>query len=52
MNTKTKYLSLLAALSLIDVVIPIPILGATLIYVVLERPHWFKDAVEKIYRTT
>ena len=49
MNIKTKYLCLLALLSAVDVIIPIPILGLTLIYVVLERPPWFKDSVEKIY---
>jgi len=51
MNTKTKYLFFLAILSLMDVVIPIPILGLILIYIVLERPAWFKDAVDAIYRT-
>jgi len=51
MNTKTKYLFFLAILSLVDVVIPIPILGLILIYIVLERPPWFKDAVDAIYRT-
>ena len=51
MNIKTKYLGLLAAFSVVDVVIPIPILEIILIYVVLERPLWFKDAVFKIYQT-
>jgi len=49
MNVKTKYLCLLVALSAVDVVIPIPILGVILIYVVLERPPWFKDAVAEMY---
>lgn len=51
MKIKTKYLCLLALLSVIDVVIPIPILGITLILVVLERPPWFKNAVEQIYHS-
>jgi hypothetical protein len=50
MNIKTKYLCLLAVLSAVDVVIPIPILGVILIYVVLERPLWFKDTVVEIYQ--
>ncbi|MEW6671292.1 MAG: hypothetical protein AB1427_06285 [Thermodesulfobacteriota bacterium] len=50
MKIKTKYLCLLVVLSAVDVVIPIPILGVTLIYVLLERPPWFKDAVVKIYQ--
>ena len=33
----------------VDVVIPIPILGLILIYVVLQRPSWFADAVGEIY---
>jgi hypothetical protein len=50
MNIKTKYLCLLAVLSVVDVVIPIPILGFILIYIVLERPPWFKDVVAKVYQ--
>ena len=50
MNIKTKYLCLLAVFSAVDVVIPIPILGLTLIYIVLERPQWFKDAVAAVYQ--
>lgn len=50
MNIKTKYIGLLAAVSVVDMVIPVPILGIFLIYVVLQRPPWFKDAVYKIYQ--
>jgi len=50
MKIKTKYLCLLAVLSAVDVVIPIPILGLILIYVVLELPPWFKDDVAEIYQ--
>lgn len=50
MNIKTKYLCWLTALSIVDVVIPIPILGFTLIYIVLERPLWFKNAVGAVYQ--
>jgi hypothetical protein len=50
MNIKTKYLCLLAVLSVVDVVIPIPILGFILIYIVLERPLWFKNAVGETLR--
>jgi len=50
LNIKTKYLCLLAVLCAVDVVIPIPILGILLIYIVLERPLWFKNAVGEIYQ--
>lgn len=50
MSTKTRYLLWLAALSAVDIVIPVPIIGLALIYVVLERPAWFREAVTEIYR--
>jgi hypothetical protein len=49
MNIKTKSLIILVMLGIIDVVIPIPILGLILIYVVLQRPPWFTNVVRKIY---
>lgn len=49
MSTKTKVLFALTALSLVDMVIPIPILGIILIYVVLQRPKWFADQYRDIY---
>ncbi len=49
MNIKTKSLIVLIILCVIDMVIPIPILGVTLIYVVLQKPPWFTDVVRKIY---
>ena len=51
MNTKTKTLILLVVLCIIDVVIPIPILGVILVYVVVQKPPWFEQAVRDIYRT-
>ncbi len=49
MRLKTKYLINVILLSLVDIVIPIPILGIILIYVLLQRPLWFKDAVRAIH---
>jgi len=49
MNVKTKSLVGLILLAMVDTVIPFPILGVTLIYVVLQRPPWFKDVVLEIY---
>jgi hypothetical protein len=51
MSIKTKSLIFLVILGIIDVVIPIPILGVTLIYVVLQRPVWFTNIVREIYNT-
>ena len=51
MSIKTKSLIVLIILCIIDVVIPIPILGVILIYIVLQRPPWFTDVVGEIYHT-
>jgi hypothetical protein len=49
MTTKTKTLISLLLLCLVDTVIPFPIIGAILIYVLLQRPPWFKNVVAEIY---
>jgi hypothetical protein len=46
---QTKLVLILVALCLIDLVIPIPILGLMLVYVVLEKPVWFRDLVSEVY---
>ena len=49
MNIRIKILSFLIVLCLVDVVIPVPILGLILIYVVFQRPPWFMEVVSDIY---
>ena len=49
MALKTKCLIGLIVLSIVDVLIPIPIVGLILIYVVLQKPPWFVDMVREIY---
>ena len=49
MQKHTKLILTLAALCLIDLIIPIPILGLMLVYVVLEKPAWFRDLVHEVY---
>jgi hypothetical protein len=49
MSTTTKTLLFLIVLCLVDVVIPVPILGLILIYVVFQRPPWFMEMVSEIY---
>jgi hypothetical protein len=49
MNTKAKTVTAVIVLGIIDMVIPIPILGVILLYVVLQRPPWFTDVVREIY---
>jgi hypothetical protein len=50
MKTGTKILIVLIILGIVDMVVPVPILGITLIYVVLQKPLWFRVVVEEIYR--
>ena len=49
MQTKTKTLIVLIVLSLVDMIIPVPILGMILLSVVIQRPPWFMNVVKKIY---
>jgi len=46
---RTRCLISLVALALFDAIIPIPILGVVLIYVVLQKPLWFRETVDQLY---
>jgi len=50
MGIQSKTLVFLIILGIIDVVIPIPIMGVILIYVVFQKPPWFADVVNEIYK--
>jgi hypothetical protein len=50
MNTKIKILIFLLLLGLLDTIIPIPFTTILLIYVLLEKPNWFRDLVTNIYQ--
>jgi len=52
MTVKTKCLITLILLAMVDTVIPLPIIGVLLIYVLLQRPTWFKNVVAEIYGAT
>jgi len=51
MNIKTKALVFLIILGIIDMVIPLPIMGVILMYVVFQKPPWFADVVSEIYKS-
>ena len=51
MKPNTKILIYLFALALLDMIIPIPFTALILIYVILEKPPWFKNLVADIYRS-
>jgi hypothetical protein len=49
MKTNTKIMIYLFVLALLDMIIPIPFTALILIYVILEKPAWFKNIVTDIY---
>jgi hypothetical protein len=49
MNIRTKSIFVLILLGVVDAVIPIPIIGLVLIYVIFQKPPWFLDLVQEIY---
>lgn len=49
MSKRTQLLLTLIVLCLIDIVIPIPILGLLLVNVILTRPPWFRNLVHEVY---
>lgn len=49
MTLRTQSLICLAGLSIVDVVIPIPIVGLILIFIILQKPPWFQKLVGELY---
>lgn len=50
MNIRTKSIFVLILVGMVDVVIPIPIIGLMLIYVIVQKPSWFLNLAQEIYR--
>ena len=49
MKQTTKILYYLAAMALVDIVIPVPIAALLLIYALHQKPAWFKEMVLDVY---
>ena len=49
-SLKTQILINLIVLAIVDTVVPIPITAMVLIMVLFQKPKWFKDWVDRIYR--
>jgi hypothetical protein len=47
--TRKRLIAILAGLAVLDLVVPLPILGLALLWVVLERPPWFLRLVDEVY---
>jgi hypothetical protein len=52
MQSNTQIIISLIALALIDTIIPIPITVIILLYVLGQKPIWFKDLVDRVYGST
>jgi len=51
MKTTTKILFYLIAMALVDIIIPVPIAAFMLIYVLYQKPVWFREMVVEIYKS-
>lgn len=49
MDLKNKLLIYLIIFAIFDLIIPFPITAVILMYVLFEKPGWFKDYVIEIY---
>jgi len=49
MSIRTKTIFALILLGIVDAVIPLPIIGLILIYVIVQKPLWFLDLVKEVY---
>ena len=49
MTLRTQSLICLVGLSIVDAVIPIPIVGLILFFVLLQKPPWFHKLVSELY---
>jgi len=48
-SPRTRTITGLALFVLLDLVIPLPIIGAILLVVALTRPPWFLEMVRTVY---
>jgi hypothetical protein len=51
MSTKNQVLIYIIVMAVFDTIIPIPITALVLIHVLYQKPRWFRDWVEDIYRS-
>jgi TRAP-type C4-dicarboxylate transport system permease small subunit len=49
MKTTNKILIVLVAMALVDILIPVPIAVFLLIYVLYQKPAWFKELADEVY---
>jgi hypothetical protein len=47
--SKSRLVAVMIGICLVDVIVPIPILGLLLIHVIFTRPAWFRTLVDNVY---
>lgn len=50
MSLRTQILIYLVLIAILDTVIPVPITAIVLMYVLFQKPVWFRQWVDAIYR--
>ncbi len=51
MKLKTKILICLIILALFDAIIPVPFTAIFLIYILIDKPDWFRKLVSEVYES-
>ncbi len=51
MSHKTQVLIYLIIIAIFDTIIPVPITALILIHVLFQKPRWFRECVDEIYRS-
>ncbi len=49
MKARDKCLVGLLVLGFCDIFVPVPIIGLVLLYIIFDRPGWFRQLVDEIY---
>ena len=51
MSTKTQVLIYILVLAVFDTVIPIPLTALVLVHVLYQKPRWFRELIDEVYRS-
>ena len=51
MSKKVQMIVYIIVLAVCDTIIPLPITALVFIYVIFQKPPWFRDWIDEIYRS-
>ena len=49
MSLRNQYILGLILFAIVDATIPIPFAEIILLYVLIKKPHWFREMVDRVY---